>query len=599
MRSLRYLNKYFYKYRVRLLWGMLFIALANILMVYPAVLMRKGVDYAIARYKETQAAAPGAALPAEDDVTMQLLAYSGLIIGLVLMGGFFMFLMRQTIIVMSRLIEYDLKNDIYAHYQKLDISFYKRNNTGDLMNRISEDVSRVRMYIGPAIMYLVNTFVTVATVFFFMTNVNWKLTLYVLAPLPILSIAIYYVSDLINKKSSAVQAQLSRLSTSAQETFSGIRVLKAFSRERSAAEEFTAQSNDYKDKNLALVRTEALFQPFMVLMIGLSIIITIYIGGREVISGNITIGNIPEFVLYVYKLTWPFASLGWVTSLIQRAAASQERLNEFLHTEPAIKSPAEEPSEIQGTVEFRDVSFVYPDSGIRALDHVSFRIEPGRSLAIIGRTGSGKSTIASLICRLYDVSQGQVLIDGKNIKDINLYSLRSQTGYVPQEVFLFSDTIYNNIAFSVSDPKGLEDSRSQVEKAAKDAAIYSNIIEFPEKFETLVGERGITLSGGQKQRISIARAIIKSPRILIFDDCLSAVDTETEEEILGNLRRIMKGKTSVIISHRVSSVKSADDIIVLDHGRIVERGSHSELLELKGSYYELHRMQLLEAEKKD
>jgi ATP-binding cassette, subfamily B, multidrug efflux pump len=597
VRSLRYLNKYFYKYRVRLLWGVLFIALSNILMVYPAVMLRKGVDYAISQYERS--IGPAGAEPAQDDVTMQLLLYSGIIIGLVLLGGFFMFLMRQTIIVMSRLIEYDLKNDIYAHYQKLDVSFYKRNNTGDLMNRISEDVSRVRMYIGPAIMYLVNTVVTVATVFFFMTSVNWKLTLYVLAPLPVLSIAIYYVSELINRRSNAVQAQLSRLSTAAQETFSGVRVLKAFSRESAAAEEFTRQSNDYKEKNLALVKTEALFMPFMVLMIGLSIIITIYIGGREAIAGNITIGNIPEFVLYVYKLTWPFASLGWVTSLIQRAAASQDRINEFLHTEPSIESPPVAPQEIQGEVEFRDVSFVYPDSGIRALDHVSFRIKPGQSLAIIGRTGSGKSTIASLICRLYDVSEGEVLIDGKNVKSINLYSLRSQTGYVPQEVFLFSETIYNNIAFSVSDARDLPDRRGQVEQAAKDAAIYSNIIGFPDKFGTMVGERGITLSGGQKQRISIARAIIKSPRILIFDDCLSAVDTETEEEILGNLRRIMKGRTSVIISHRVSSVKTADHIIVLDQGRIIERGTHNELLDAKGQYYELHRMQLLEAEKKD
>lgn len=596
MRSLSYLNKYFYKYRVRLLWGILFIALSNIMMVYPAVLLREGVNYAIEKHEE---AVKGVNAASENEVTIQLLIYAGMIIGLVLLGGFFMFLMRQTIIVMSRLIEYDLKNDIYAHYQKLDTAFYKRNNTGDLMNRISEDVSRVRMYIGPAIMYLVNTLVTVATVFFFMTNVNWKLTLYVLAPLPILSIAIYYVSDLINKRSNAVQAQLSRLSTSAQETFSGVRVLKAFGREDAAAEEFTRQSNDYKEKNLALVKTEALFMPFMVLMIGLSIIITIYVGGLQAIDGKISIGNIPEFVLYVYKLTWPFASLGWVTSLVQRAAASQERINEFLNTEPDIKNPTMEPMEIKGEVEFKNVSFVYPDSGIRALDNVSFKIEQGQSLAIIGRTGSGKSTIASLICRLYDVTEGQLLVDGRNIKEMNLYALRNQTGYVPQEVFLFSETIYNNIAFSISDPKNLEASREQVEQAAKDAAIYSNIVSFPEKFQTKVGERGITLSGGQKQRISIARAIIKSPRILIFDDCLSAVDTETEEEILRNLNRIMEGKTSVIISHRVSSVKTADHIIVLDHGRIIERGTHHQLLEVKGAYYELHRMQQLEAEKKD
>lgn len=592
MKSLRYLNKYFYKYRVRLLAGILFIALSNVLMIYPAVLLREGINYAIDKHNE-------AGTVTESDITGQLLIYAGMITGLVLLGGFFMFLMRQTIIVMSRLIEYDLKNDIYAHYQKLDIAFYKRNNTGDLMNRISEDVSRVRMYIGPAIMYLVNTVVTVATVFFFMTSVNWQLTLYVLAPLPVLSIAIYYVSDLINKRSNAVQAQLSRLSTSAQETFSGIRVLKAFGREDAATEEFTRQSNDYKEKNLALVKTEAMFMPFMVLMIGLSIIITIYAGGKQAIAGSISMGNIPEFVLYVYKLTWPFASLGWVTSLVQRAAASQERINEFLNTKPSIQNPTTKPVEIEGKVEFRNVSFTYPDSGIRALDKVSFKIEPGQSLAIIGRTGSGKSTIASLICRLYDVTEGEVLVDGKNIRELNLYALRNQTGYVPQEVFLFSDTIYNNIAFSISPHGKQEESRELVEQAAKDAAIYSNIISFPEQFQTKVGERGITLSGGQKQRISIARAIIKSPRILIFDDCLSAVDTETEEEILGNLNRIMKGRTSVIISHRVSSVKGADHIIVLDHGRIIEKGTHNQLLEARGAYYELHRMQQLEAEKKD
>lgn len=574
---------------MRLLLGVVFIALSNILSIYPFVLVRKATDFALNAYNKH--------MP-YDAVGGQLLKYGLMIIGLALSGGFFMFLMRQTIIVMSRYIEYDLKNDIYAHYQKLDLAFYKRHNTGDLMNRISEDVSRVRMYIGPAIMYLVNTVVTVTTVFLFMTNVDWKLTLYVLAPLPFLSFAIYKVSDLINRRSNAVQAQLSRLSTAAQETFSGIRVLKAFSREKVTTEDFTNESNIYKEKNLDLVKVEALFQPFIIGMVGLSIILTIYIGGLEVIAGRISTGVIPEFVLYVTKLTWPFASLGWVTSLVQRAAASQARINEFLNTEPSIQSSTNEETHIKGTIEFDHVSFTYPDSGIRALDNVSFKIEPGQSLAIIGRTGSGKSTIANLISRLYDTTGGRVLIDGKNIKDVNLFALRAQVGYVPQEVFLFSETIYNNIAFSVSDIKKLDASRSLVEQAAKDAAIYSNITEFPEKFETVVGERGITLSGGQKQRISIARAIIKSPRILIFDDCLSAVDTETEEEILGNLKRIMKGKTSVIISHRVSSVKSADHIIVLDHGRIIEQGTHNELLEKRGNYYELYQMQLLEEEKK-
>lgn len=586
MKSLAYLNKYFSKYKVRLLWGVLFITLSNIAAVYPAVLVRKAIDYINLALKNNFS---------DDEFTYKLLMFVALIIGLALLSGFFMFLMRQTIIVMSRLIEYDLKNEIYEHYQKLDLAFYKKNNTGDLMNRISEDVSRVRMYIGPAIMYLVNTFVTVATVIFFMTSVNNKLTLYVLLPLPILSIVIYYVSNIINKKSTRVQAKLSALSTFAQETFSGIRILKAYNREKYIQEELEKESNDYKEKTLSLVKTEALFQPFMILMIGLSVVLTIFIGGMQAIEGNISVGNITEFVLYVYKLTWPFTALGWVTSLVQRAAASQTRINEFLKTQPEIKTPTLTPSAINGNIEFKNVSFVYPDSGIKALDNISFKIEQGKSLAIIGKTGSGKSTIANVLCRLFDVNSGEILIDGKNIKTINLYSLRNQIGYVPQEVFLFSDSIANNIAFSAGNLK----SEDAIKQAAKDAAIYSNIIEFPQEFKTVVGERGITLSGGQKQRISIARAIIKEPQILIFDDCLSAVDTETEEEILNNLKRIMKGKTSIIISHRVSSVKNADNIIVLDEGRIVEEGTHSQLLEKNRTYFQLHQMQLLEEMKKD
>ena len=584
MHSLKHINKYFYKYRLRLLLGIGFVAISNFFAVYSVTFVRDAIDF-IKDVTKTDLNNSGA--------YTKLFYYGGLIISLALISGFFLFLMRQTIIVMSRLIEYDLKNEIYDHYQKLDIAFYKRNNTGDLMNRISEDVSRVRMYIGPAIMYIVNTVITFALTIVVMIHVDVKLTLYVLLPLPFLAISIYYVSNTINKKSTKVQEQLSDITTQSQEAFSGIRILKAYGREEYSVNEFEKQSIEYRKRTMGLVKTEALFQPFMILLIGLSTIFTIYIGGMQAIAGKISYGNIAEFVVYVNRLTWPIASLGWVTSLIQRAAASQTRINEFLQTAPEIISNSSAAEIIKGDIEFKNVSFTYPDSGIKALDTISFTIKAGTSLAIIGRTGSGKSTIANLICRLFDVDSGELLIDNKNIKDHNLSSLRNQTGYAPQEVFLFSDTIAHNIAFSTD--KSLQTAET-IEQAAKNAAIYSNIITFPDKFETIVGERGITLSGGQKQRISIARAIIKQPQLLIFDDCLSAIDTETEEEILNNLKQIMKGKTSIIISHRVSSVKNADNIIVLDHGRIVEQGKHQQLIEKRGTYYELNKMQLLEEE---
>lgn len=582
MNSLKHLNKYFYKYRVRLVLGVFFVGISNFFGVYSIQYVRHAIDF----IKGIDVAGPVLA----DEVSRQLLFFTLGILAMTLLNGFFMFLMRQTIIVVSRLIEFDLKNEIYEHYQKLDLPFYKKNNTGDLMNRISEDVSRVRMYIGPAIMYVVNTLITFILTIVVMIHVDVKLTFYVLLPLPVLAISIYYVSDIINRKGTWVQEQLSRLSTIAQETFSGIRVVKAFNRETYFRNEFEKESITYRKMNLGLVKTEALFQPFMILLIGLSTILTVYFGGIEAMNGKISIGNIAEFILYVNRLTWPIASLGWVTSLIQRAAASQERINEFLNTEPLVKSPDSKPIIINGVIEFRNVSFTYRDSGIKALDNVSFKINPGESLAIIGRTGSGKSTIANLMCRLYDVDEGEILIDGKNIKEINITELRRQMGYVPQEVFLFSDTIANNIAFG--NVKELD--AGTVQQAARNAAIYSNIIEFPQQFETMVGERGITLSGGQKQRISIARAIIRSPKVLIFDDCLSAVDTETEEEILKNLQEIMKGKTSVFISHRVSSVKRASRIIVLDKGVIVEEGTHQQLIDRKGAYFEIDQKQLLE-----
>lgn len=585
MGSLKHINKYLYKYRLRLLLGLLFVGISNYFAVTAVPYIGLTIDYL--------GTCVSKGIPPSESYH-QLLIYGGYTLGYALLSGFFLFLMRQTIIVMSRLIEYDLKNEIYAHYQKLDTAFYKRNNTGDMMNRISEDVGRVRMYIGPAIMYIFNTLFLFLFTISEMNTVNVELTLYVLIPLPILAISIYYVSNTINKKSTKVQEQLSEITTHTQEAFSGIRVLKAYGREKKSISDFEKQSNSYKNLTMGLVKVEALFQPFMILLIGLSTLFTIYIGGMQAIDHKITYGNIGEFIVYVNRLTWPIASLGWVTSLIQRAAASQTRINEFLHTEPEITSQLASTEAINGDIEFKNVNFVYPDSGIVALKDVSFKIPKGKTLAIIGRTGSGKSTIANLICRLYDVNSGEILVDNCNIKNIPVTALRSQIGYAPQEVILFSDTITHNIAFSIDEEDQKEDAIIQ---AAKDAAIYSNIMSFKDQFETIVGERGITLSGGQKQRISIARAIIKKPQIMIFDDCLSAVDTETEEEILGNLKKVMNGKTSLIISHRISTVKNSDNIIVIDKGEVVESGNHQQLIEKQGTYYELHKMQLLEEEK--
>lgn len=592
VKALKHLNKYLFKYRFRFLAGFFFVVVSNIFAVYAPQVVRHAFDLV----KETFSVYK---LMAGFELQDSLLVFFGrtalflgaLYILLAVLKGVFMFFMRQTLIVMSRHIEYDLKNEIFNHYQELSLSFYKVNNTGDLMNRISEDVSRARMYIGPAIMYTVNLLALFVLVISAMLSVSTKLTFYVLLPLPLLSLAIYLVSSVINKKSEAVQRQLSKLSTFAQEAFSGIRVLKAYNRENFSTIEFEKESGSYREKSMGLVKTNALFFPIMMLLIGLSTLMTVYIGGLEAIAGNISIGNIAEFIIYVNMLTWPVASVGWVTSIIQRAAASQQRINEFLHISPDIKNPTTKPSKIKGKIEFKDVSFIFPGSGIKALKNISFTIEPGKTLAIVGKTGAGKSTIANLITRLYDISSGEILIDGENIKNVNLSSLRKNIGYVPQEVFLFSDSIANNIAFGEM-VDGTD--RKAIEKAARDAAIYSNIMEFPRQFDTMLGERGITLSGGQKQRVSIARAIIKDPSILILDDCLSAVDTETEEEILKNLKPHLGSKSSVIISHRVSSVKHADKIIVLEDGEIIEKGNHQSLMRKQGPYFELYQKQLLE-----
>jgi ATP-binding cassette subfamily B multidrug efflux pump len=588
VKDLARINKYLLKYKNYLLLGTLFIIIANFFSIVPAVLVRYSFNliqrsYDVYSLFEGFAAQKG---------TYELFASSILVIGVLILAsallkGLFMFFMRQTIIVMSRLVEFDLKNEIYAHYQTLPVAFYRKNNTGDLMNRISEDVSKVRMYVGPAIMYGINMATLLLMVIPFMFTINAKLTLYSLIPLPLLSISIYFVNNIINRRSEEIQESLSGLSTFVQEAFSGIRVIKAFARESDMDVSFQKESDDYKEKSLRLSFVQALFFPLIMGLIGLSVILTIYIGGVEVFNGNISVGNIAEFIIYVNMLTWPVTSLGWITSIIQRAAASQKRINAFLDTKTELTSKESLTDEIKGKLSFQNVSFTYPDSGITALKQVSFDVKEGESIAIIGTTGSGKSTIANLLCRMYDVSDGQLEVDDRSISDYDISHLRSQVGYVPQDVFLFSDTIANNIAFGDQAM-----SREEIEQYAKDADLYENIKDFPNGFETRVGERGITLSGGQKQRVSIARAIARKPKILILDDSLSAVDTKTENSILNALARIMQGRTSVIISHRVSSAKLADQIIVLDDGEIVEKGTHDSLLKEGGVYKELYDKQL-------
>ncbi len=504
-----------------------------------------------------------------------------------LLRGVFMFFMRQTIIVMSRLIEYDLKNEIFEHYQSLPLSFYRKNNTGDLMNRISEDVSKVRMYFGPAIMYGITLFTLFLMVIPFMFSINFKLTIYSLIPLPILSIGIYLVNNIIHKRSEKIQESLSNLSTFVQEAFSGIRVIKAFDREEDINTQFEKESTDYKNKALKLTFVQAVFFPLIMSLIGLSVILTVYIGGIEVFNGNISTGTIAEFIIYVNLLTWPVAALGWITSIIQQAAASQKRINEFLKTKTDIISTDNLIEKLVGTIEFKNVDFTYPDSGIHALKNISFKINHGESVAIIGNTGSGKSTLANLICRMYDISSGSLKIDEQSIQKYNLSCLRSQIGFVPQDVFLFSDSIRNNIAFG-----NPEMNEEKIIQAATDADLLNNIDDLPNGFDTQVGERGITLSGGQKQRVSIARAVAREPKILILDDALSAVDTKTENTILEAMTKIMKGRTSLIISHRVSSAKLASKIIVLHDGFIIEQGSHESLLEKDGTYKAIYNKQL-------
>lgn len=582
MKALQYLNKYFYKYRYRFIFGILITAVAKIFALQVPQLIRESLNV-VEDYNKDLITDIGI-------VKHQLFLNILLIFGAALLSGFFTFLMRQTLIVMSRLIEFDLKNELYQHYQELSQNFYKRNRTGDLMNRISEDVGKVRMYFGPAIMYTMNMLVLSVIAIVKMINIDAKLTFYTLLPFPVLSVLIYVLSMTINKRSNIVQQYLSKLTTYAQEFFSGINVVKAYSIEQQTAADFNTLAIQSKEKNISLSKAQALFFPSMLLLIGISNILVVYVGGMQYINGEIdNIGIIAEFIIYINMLTWPVATVGWVTSIVQQAEVSQQRINEFLEEKTDIENMQPERSLIKGDITFNNVSYTYEDSQVEALKDVSFRIEQGKTLAILGRTGSGKTSVINLVARLFDADSGDILIDGIPIKEVNLFDLRNSIGFVPQDAFLFSDTIRNNIKIGKEDATDEE-----VIQAAKDAYIDHNIQEFSKKYDTLIGERGVTLSGGQKQRISIARALISEPKILIFDDCLSAVDTETEEIILNNLNRVREGKTTIIVSHRPSSVKNADKIIVLHEGQIVQRGTHDTLINISGYYQDIYNQQLEE-----
>lgn len=592
MKELYYINKYFSKYKWRLLIGVLITILSKLLAlkIPPIVSNSLNVveDYLAVKEENLSKIAIEQLFT---EVKYQLIINVFIIIGLAILAGFFTFLMRQTIIVTSRLIEFDLKNEIYQQYQKLSLNFYKKNRTGDLMNRISEDVSKVRMYVGPAIMYSINMAVLFAVGFTQMISIDIKLTMYTLIPFPLLSISIFVLSKIIHKRSTVVQQYLSKLTTFNQEFFSGISVVKSYGIEDSITKDFDEIADESKKKNIHLQKANALFFPLMVLLIGISNLLVIYIGGKQYINGEIQIGTIIEFMLYVNILTWPVAVVGWVTSMIQQAEASQARINEFLKQIPEIQNTNTSPSELKGNVTFKDVTFTYDDTNITALKNINFSVKSGETLAILGKTGSGKSTIIELISRLYDTKVGVVLLDNIPIKETNLNHVRSQIGFVPQDPFLFSESIEDNIKFGKETA-----TEKEIIAAAKNADVHKNIIDFPKGYKTILGERGVTLSGGQKQRVSIARAIIKKPKILIFDDCLSAVDTETEEKILSNLEKISKNSTTFIISHRVSSAKNADKIIVLDKGEIIQEGSHNKLIMEEGYYKELYKKQLLEKE---
>ena len=582
MQALKKLNPYFGKHKWLLITGAFFVIISVIFKLFPALFIRNSFD-AIALIIENYRNG----VAQDENVSGELVRYGVYIIGAAVLQGIFMYFMRQTIVVMSRHIEFDLKNTVFAHYQRLTQRFYKNNSTGDLMNRISEDVSKVRMYVGPAIMYALNTGFTIILVISIMISVSPRLTLMTLVPLPFLAFLVYRVANLIHTRSRKVQEQLSELSTFAQESFSGARVIKAYHKSPWFSANFKAQAIEYRSVNERLFRVNATFQPLMILMVGISTLITIYVGGRLYFAGLVSAGNITEFIYYVNLLTWPIASIGWVTSLVQSADASMQRLDEFLKEQPEFSNGTHKPSSFKGRIEFKNVSFTYPNSGITALKNISLTIEPGNSLGVLGKTGAGKSTIAALMVRQYDPTEGAILVDDVDIKNWDLPTLKSYLGWVPQEAFLFSDTIANNIAFGM-DTMEID----AVKRAANAAGVHENIMGFDKQYLTKVGERGITLSGGQKQRVSIARALIKSPKVIILDDCLSAVDTETEEQILSNLRRATENLSGIIIAHRVSSVKHCQQIICLDQGVIIERGVPAELEAVEGHYSDLIKMQL-------
>ena len=589
MKSLKKLNKYFLKYKWHLIGGIVFVSLSNLFAVFPAQSVRIAIDLVMENLKIYQEF-KGTKLSTniEDKTGLILLFFGILVIVLALFRGLFMYLMRQTIIVMSRHIEFDMKNEIYSHYQDLSLSFYRKNSTGDLMARISEDVSRVRMYVGPAIMYAINLVVTIILVLWAMFSVNTHLTWLVILPLPFLSYSIFYVNNIINRKSDAIQSKLSDLTSFVQEAFSGIRVIKAFAAEKESETAFEEMGEDYRNKQLDLAKTDAVFFPLMFFLTGLSTLITIVAGGFEVLNGRASLGNIAEFVIYVNMLTWPVTSLGWTSSLVQRAAASQARINEFLNTKPEIQSTNLSEFTFNEFIQFENIGLTYPEKSEKALRNINFTLKKGESLAILGNTGSGKTSIANLLLRLLEPTEGRILIDGIDLKNISLGGYRRSIGYVPQEVFLFSDSISNNISFGLAtNHQNLE----KIKNASNEAALSENIKNFKEGYSTVIGERGVSLSGGQKQRVAIARAFIKNPEILIMDDCLSALDTRTESIILENLQLIMKGKTSFIISHRASSVKDANRIIVLENGEIIEEGNHDNLMLKNGKYSEIFAKQ--------
>ena len=584
MKELSYINKYFSKYKKNLISGIIIIIAARLLLLITPGLIRNSINI-IDNYRT-------GIISDLEVVKTELITNIFLILLASVLAGIFTFLTRQTIINVSRYVEFDLKNEIYNQYQKLSLNFYKVNQTGDLMNRISEDVSKVRMYVGPAFMYSINTITLLVIVIIYMYKQSPILTYYTLSPLPFLSITIYKLSKLINKKSVIVQENLSDLSSFTQESFSGITLIKSYSIEKKNYEDFNSLSEKCKQSQISLVKLQALFFPLMILLIGLSNLFVIYIGGLQYFEGKLEgIGTIAEFIIYVNMLTWPVASLGWISSIIQQAEASQKRINEFLKQKSEIVSPNNTKFDISGEIEFKNVEFTYKDTGIKALKNINFKLNKGDKLGIIGKTGSGKSTLLNLIVRLYNINEGKIIVDTKNINSINIKSLRSQIGYVPQDVFLFSDTIENNIKFG-----SINSTEKEVIDVCKIADIHNDIEGFENKYKTLLGERGVNLSGGQKQRISIARALIRKPKLLIFDDCLSAVDTETEENIIKSLNNLKYSTTSILVSHRISSIKNANKIIVLNDGEIEEYGTHEELISKNGYYKQTYNQQLIEKE---